>query len=252
MSGGELRISRRHSAEELQDRDAAVERLRACPIPDAELMSNLGIFLSRQTIARQLFFTQLYEQILPVHGSIMEFGVRWGRDLVLMQALRGILEPWNYTRRIVGFDTFEGFPSVHDKDGSGDIAAVGSYAVTEGYEHYLAEILDGHERESPLAHIRKHELVTGDVAESLPRYLEEHPETVVAFAYFDLDIYEPTVACLKALRPHVTRGTVIGFDEVSHPDFPGETLALREAWGLDSVRLQRSPVATYPSWFVVE
>ena len=39
----------------------------------------------------------------------------------------GLYEPFNYTRRIVGFDTFEGFPSVDPKDGSAEVASVGAY-----------------------------------------------------------------------------------------------------------------------------
>ena len=32
--------------------------------------------------------------------------------------LSAIFEPVNHTRRIVGFDTFEGLPSLHEKDGN--------------------------------------------------------------------------------------------------------------------------------------
>ena len=85
---------------------------------------------------------------------------------------------------------------------------------------------------------------------------QDHPlsffETVVAMAYFDMDLYEPTRACLEALGPYVTRGTVVGFDEVAHPGWPGETVALREVRGLDRIRLQRTRYAGTPSFFVVE
>ena len=53
------------------------------------------------------------------------------------------------------FDTFEGFPSVADKDGKDEIASVGAYSTTKGYENYLDKVLQYHERESPISHIKK-------------------------------------------------------------------------------------------------
>lgn len=40
-----------------------------------------------------------------------------GRDLPLFVNLRGIYEPYNYTRKIVCFDTFIGFQHLDEKDG---------------------------------------------------------------------------------------------------------------------------------------
>ena len=39
----------------------------------------------------------------------MEFGVEWGSTLSLLIKLRSIHEPYNYSRKIIGFDTFSGF-----------------------------------------------------------------------------------------------------------------------------------------------
>ena len=113
-------------------------------------------------------------------------------------------------------------------------------------------MLEYHEQESPLAHLRKFELVKGDVTVTLPEYLERHPETIVALAYLDLDLYEPTRDCLRALAPHLTKGSVIGFDELNHPEFPGETVAVREVLGLDRYRIKRSPQVPFASYLVFE
>jgi len=77
--------------------------------------------------------TDLYRRALDVHGVVMEFGVRWGSNLALFQSLRGIYEPYNYTRKIIGFDTFAGFPSVSEQDGDDAVIAPGAYGVSEGY-----------------------------------------------------------------------------------------------------------------------
>ena len=211
----ELKAQWNASQDQLANRHGILELLRRCPVPDNELLMNLPLFLTRQNLSSTLFMVELYRQALEVHGVIMEFGVRWGRNLALFQSLRGIYEPFNHNRKIIGFDTFSGFPSVNDKDGSAPIIQTGAYDVTEGYEAYLTQLLTLHERESPISHIPKFELRSGDAVVEIDRYLSENPHTVVALAYFDFDIYEPTRGCLQQIVPHLTKGSVIGFDELN-------------------------------------
>lgn len=235
---------------ETDRRQEMVQLVRQCPIPDNELLLNAGLFLTPQTLSRVLFMDFLYRQILDLQGVVMEFGCRWGQNLSLFCALRGIYEPFNRLRRVVGFDTFTGFPDVRPEDG--DRMRPGAYATSAGYEDYLARVLGHQEQESPLNHLRKFEIVKGDVTETVPRHLDEHKETVIALAYFDLDLYEPTLACLHAIRDRVTRGTVIGFDEANDASTPGETIALREALGLGRHSLRRYRYNARTSYLVIE
>jgi hypothetical protein len=242
-----------HSAPaEVDLRAQFFELYKASPIPESEQLQNIGLFANRQALSRTLFFNQMYQEIVTVPGVIMEFGVRWGRDLISLQSFRGMYEPFNYTRKIIGYDTFHGFPSVHSADTDGGIAQVGSYATTDGYEQYLENVMSYHESESPLSHIRKHELVKGDVCETVPKYLAQHPETMIALAYFDLDLYEPTAAVLKAIQPHLTKGSVLGFDELNYPEFPGETVALREVISTREHRFRRAPFDATPCYTVLD
>lgn len=244
-----------HSAASDAERARRSEFLRLYrenPLPEGEVLANLGLFLNRQTLSRLLFMQELYRLALPVHGVIMEFGTRWGQNVVTFSNLRGILEPYNYTRRIVAFDTFEGFPTVDRKDGGDAVIQTGAYAVTKGYETYLDRLMGYHESESPLPHIRKYELVKGDVCLTLEKYLAEHPETIVALAYFDVDLYEPTVKCLEMLRGYLTKGSVLGFDELNFPAFPGETVAVREALGMDRYAIRRSTLSPTASYLVID
>ena len=45
----------------------------------------------------------MYKKIICHHGVIMEFGVRWGPITNLFQSLRGIYEPFNKHRKVIGF-----------------------------------------------------------------------------------------------------------------------------------------------------
>jgi hypothetical protein len=233
-------------------RSEFVRHFRRCPIPDNQVLSNLGLFLSSKSLSRILFMDHLYRQIIDVQGSVFEFGTRWGQNIALFAALRGIYEPFNRHRRIVAFDTFEGFPGIDSKDGSSDMMKRGELAVTENYQQYLERVMELQEQDNPLAHIRKFSLRKGDATVEFGRYLEECPETIVALAYFDFDLYEPTLRCLEAIKPRLVKGSVVGFDELNDPDSPGETLALMESFGLQNVRLKRFPHASRVSYFVVE
>ena len=234
-----------------QDRRAAfMQQFADSPLPDTEQLQNLGLYINRPALSRLLFMHELYQKIVNVHGVIMEFGVRWGQNMALFSNFRGIYEPYNYNRSIIGFDTFSGFPQVDEKDGT--MVAVGDYGVTGHYDDYLAALLDYHESESPISHKKKYQLIKGDATSSFAQYLTEHPETIVAFAYFDFDIYLPTHHCLELLLPRLTKGSVLAFDELNCPQFPGETIALLEVIGLSTYAIKRSPLNPLISYIIID
>ena len=224
------------------------------PIPDGELLENLFMFLTPQHMRRLFFWYELYQEILEVPGCIMQFGVRWGRDMAVWEALRTTFEPFNHSRKVIGFDTFEGFVGTDEKDGAHEMIQEGNFATTSGYEERLHDYLRHREGLSPLGHVQKFELHKGDACQTLPAYLEAHPETVVSLVHFDMDIYKPTVECLKMLKPYLTKGSIVVLDEAVCPAFPGETVALKEVFDLNSIRLKRhSKVGpTWPAYFVIE
>jgi len=195
------------------------------------------VFMKRQVLSRILYQDQLYRRILKVPGVICEFGVHWGATMATLCNLRGVYEPYNHSRTIVGFDTFSGFSEMDAKDGQA--AQAGDYATSSGYEAELDEILALHESFSPIAQIRKFDLIKGDVIETLPRWMETHPHAIVAMAIFDMDIYKPTKAALEMILPRLTKGSLLVFDELNCGHFPGETQAVAEVLGLNNLRLER-------------
>ena len=92
---------------EISNRDKMLQLYKECPIPENELLSNLGLFIKLQDLTNILFKNELYQKVLDVNGVVMELGVRWGHNLALFESFRGIYEPHNYSRKIIGFDTFQ-------------------------------------------------------------------------------------------------------------------------------------------------
>lgn len=240
------------SKEEKGNREILFDLYKTNPLPEEEVTANSALFLKRQELSKILFFNELYQQVQNLQGIIIEFGCRWGQNLVTFNNLRGIYEPYNYNRKILGFDSFEGFRNTDIKDGSDPIIEEGSLGVTENYEVYLEQLLAVHENECPLSHIKKNEISKGDAAIALKKYLDANTQTLVAFAWFDFDLYQPTLECLNLIKPHLTKGAVLGFDELNDPKFPGETLALREFADLNSLRIQRNKFSGMQSYIVME
>jgi len=211
------------------------------PASARERIHQSPLFMPPSVMRRIIFFNELYKLIVSVPGALIQFGVRYGRDLAILSSLRALYEPLDHNRKIVGFDTFRGFPSVDARDGNFALAAVGELATPDHYDHFLREALAEHERMSPGHHLRRFETVVGDAAETLEAYLERNPHTIVAMAYFDMDVYEPTRRCLEMIGPHLTKGSVLVFDELNCAEWPGETLAVREVLGLGAFALRRFP-----------
>jgi len=235
----EADINKRYNLIDFNTRMSLFDVMCKSPIPSTEYLNNIGLFLDRRILSRYLFINELYQRILGIHGCVMELGVRYGQNLALFTSLRGIYEPFNHNRRVIGFDTFEGFPVI-DKTKDLKNVRIGEYSVPENYEQFLNTVLSVHENMAPIESIKKFELVKGDASETVKKYLNEHRETIIALAYFDLDIYKPTRDCLEAILPYLSRGAVVGFDEINVPDWPGETEALREVLGINNYTIHHS------------
>ena len=211
--------------------------------------TDLITYTTRLTLSRVLYLDELYKKILDLPGVILEFGVRYGTSMVAITNLRGIYEPFNYQRKIIGFDTFEGFPSVHEKDT--DTWEPGDYDTPSGYESVLADILDLHERLSPVSHIQKYEIVKGDVLSTVDEWLEANPGLMVAMAIFDMDLYEPTKHALAAIQPRLMQGSLLVFDEFSNSSYPGETMAVRELFDTKELEFGHSRYQPACAWYRV-
>ena len=161
------------SNEELEIRSNFLNLFKKNPIPSDQILSNLGLFLNSKNLSRLLFFDHLYRLNLDNQGVIMEFGTRWGQNLSILSALRGIYEPFNRHRKIIGFDTFKGFPSIHVKDGKSSLMRKGQLDMTKNYELYLEKIMKSQEDDNPLSHIKKFEICKGDATKELKNYLKK-------------------------------------------------------------------------------
>lgn len=218
----------------------------------AEKFDAFPKFATRQALAKFLARYEIFKRILNVNGSIIECGVLHGGGLLTYAKLSSILEPTNHTRKIIGFDSFEGFPSVHEKDRVGDSSHLRVGGLSGSTLDEVEAAVRIYDLNRPLSHIPKVELVKGDLVETAPRYVKDNPHLVVAMLYLDVDLYEPTYAALKTFLPRMPKGAVVVFDQLNAKIFPGETIAVDEVMGLKNIRIERFPFDSYVSFSVIE
>jgi len=206
--------------------------------------------LKRNSIARILYLADLYKKILNVPGSIIEFGVHWGATMSTLTNMRTLLEPLNTSRKIYGFDTFEGFSGVSKFDGVG--TTDGDYKTMDSYLPVLDSILSYHESISPFPEVKKYQLIKGDVRKTLEPWMMDNPHEVIALAIFDMDIYEPTKYALEKIATRLVKGSYVVFDEFACKHFPGETMAVAEVLGLRNIKPVKHTFQNYVAIIEIE
>lgn len=227
-------------SEKEQTYAARMERcIEESPFSQLDRLRNFSLYAPRQDVTNFLVRYEIFKRVLPVQGSIIECGVLHGGGLMAWAQFSSIFEPTNHQRRIVGFDTFRGFPALSQQDRSSESAAAraGGLAV-DSYDH-LQECIELYDMNRFVGHVPKVELVRGDATETIPQYVKDNPQLIVSLLYLDFYLYEPTLAALKNFLPRMPKGAVIGFDELNMKDWRGESIAVLETLNLREYRIER-------------
>jgi hypothetical protein len=148
---------------------------------------------------------QALEKGIPEDGLILEFGVWQGSSIRKIAAKHP-------TRKIYGFDSFEGLPERWERD---DMNFHPGFFSTNG-------------RLPPVQ--PNVTLVKGWFCDTLPSFVNEHRGAKIALLHIDCDLYSSTRDVFTALKDMIQDGTVIVFDElVNYPNYEnGELKALEE------------------------
>ena len=215
-------------------------------------MENFPKYVRRQNLTRFLALHEIFKLVLPVKGSIVECGVNHGFGIMSWAKFSAIHEPVNLTRRIYGFDTFEGFPGVSDKDRSAASNHVKVGDLAADVHDELTQLIETYDSTRFLGHVNKVQLVRGDATQTIPQFVEQNPHLLVSLLYMDFDLYEPTKVALEHFLPRMPKGAVLAFDELDNPLWPGETLAMLEAHAKRPLRIQRLEFDPYIGFAILD
>ncbi len=183
---------------------------------------------------------ELYKSITNIPGHILEFGVYKGASIIRFATFRDTLEN-EYSRKIVGFDTFGTFPT-NELQNADDIKFIKEFNEAGGdglNKDELNEILS-------TKGFRNIDLVKGNVLITLPSYLKDNPETRIALLNLDMDVKEPTDIALDLLYDRVVPGGLILFDDYN--TVAGETISVDEFMKSYHLKLEKLPFSNSPSF----
>jgi hypothetical protein len=221
-------------------------------LTETQKLQAFAKYVRRQDLSRFLAKNELFKLQLDKPGIIVECGCYSGAGTFTFAQLSAIYEPYNHTRKIVVFDTFEGFPNLSEKDSN----LFREYKTGDLFvsDSIVDEILNGvslFDRNRPLSHIPKIVIQKGDANNLIPNYLIDNPHTIVSMLYLDFDIYEPTLCAIKNFLPRMPKGSILAFDELNAKSFPGETLALMDSLGINNVEIKKTIFDSYISYIIL-
>jgi hypothetical protein len=221
-----------------------------CPDTLEAKLENFPKYIRRQKLTRMLALYEIFKKILSIKGSIIECGVYRGFGLMAWANFSAVLEPNNLTRRIYGFDTFEGFVGAGPLDKTRFYEAKPGDLKASSYDELL-QLIRVYDSNRFLGHIPKVILIKGDVIETIPKFIEENPHVIVSLLFLDLDLYEPTKVAVERLLPRMPKGAIIAFDELDNPIWPGETMALLETIGIKELKIERLDFDPYIGYALI-
>mgnify|MGYP001572276219 CR=1 FL=1 len=214
-------------------------------------LENFTKYIRRQKLTRLLSLYEIFKRVLHLKGSIIECGVYGGFSLMAWANMSAVLEPSNLTRRIYGFDTFEGFPDVGEKDLNVVMKPERCQLYSDSYEE-LRELITVYDSNRFLGHVNKVQLIKGDVMKTIPEFIVNNKHLVVSLLFLDMDLYEPTKVAIENFYPRMPKGAIIAFDELDNPIWPGETMALLETLGINKLKFERVEFDPYICYAILD
>lgn len=194
-------------------------------------------------ISKILAHYELYKRTQHLPGVIVECGVFKGLSFTVFATFRELFENMS-SRKIIGFDTFAGFPETSfDADmmfRENFISVAGSQSISK---EQLINVLT---RKKIYHDI---ELIAGDISETVPRYVKEHPDLQISLLNLDTDIYEPAVTILEYLYPKIVDEGILLLDDYHVTS--GETKAVDDYFAGRDIFIQKLPFRDTP-WFIVK
>jgi O-methyltransferase len=167
-------------------------------------------------------FARYVEHVASLGGPMVECGVFNGFSALLACRILAALRPGFRGEDLFLVDSFEGLSAPKEEDlmevtHAGRSARVPSH----GQGHFAVGL--------PVVRAR-----FGDYPEAtfvkgwIPPALQALPERRWSFVHIDVDLYEPTLACLEYFHGRMAPGGVILNDDFSSPLFPGGNRAWLE------------------------
>ncbi|MCP4147159.1 MAG: dTDP-6-deoxy-L-hexose 3-O-methyltransferase [bacterium] len=188
----------------------------------------------------------LFKMVMDLPGDIVECGVLKGTGALYWARMIEVFNPLS-RRKVIGFDTFEGYPDT--MKGEQDKKTSGEFLKDANYSGVTTDEIMAQAAALGLEH--RIELVKGDATKTISEYVEKRPGFRAALVNLDFDIYEPTYAALENLYPRLVPQGIVVFDEYAVHEWE-ESKAADEYFQGKNIVFETLPWAFSPTAYVVK
>jgi len=218
---------------------------------DIEKIQNFSKYVPRQNLTTFISKYEIFKKILDVPGSIIECGVSFGGGLMEFAQLSAIFEHVNFERKIIGFDTFSGFPSLCpiDKKSTSKQAKKGGYSIDSFND--IQKCLEIYNSNRFLNHVPKVEIIKGDAVKTIPKYVKNNPSLVVSLLYLDFLLYQPTKIAIENFIPKMPKGSLLVFNLIGENNWPGPTKALFDTLDIKKLEFKKFSFDPYIHYVIL-
>lgn len=171
--------------------------IRKYKFSNFELITNYGLFSGDTNLFKTLKIFELLMQVKNVKGDIIELGIHKGNTSLL---IKKILDIFKIKKRLFLLDHFEGLIHYSKKDTKLSLKFKNQYKAPK---KIVLDFLN-------FFKLKNIEILEQDASKIKKGYFKDKK---FSLAYFDMDLYEPTLQALESIDKNMSRGGLIVFDE---------------------------------------
>ena len=164
---------------------------------DFELITNYGLFSGDTNLFKTLAIYDILKQTSKVKGDIIELGIHKGNTSLL---IKKILSVFKIKKKLYLLDHFKGLIHYNKEDTKLSEKFKGKFV---GKKNQIKAFLN-------FFNFKNFKIINKDATTLKPGFFKKKK---FSLAYFDMDLYEPTLRTLKAIDKNISVGGLIVFDE---------------------------------------
>lgn len=204
--------------------------------------NNFYLSCQNSRLSKIIAHYELFKMIKNIPGDIVECGIFKGCSFVRWAGFRDLVET-QYSRKLIGFDTFDFFPETENNEDkkylNEFIKKAGNQAISK---KQLIKVL---KNKGIYNNIK---LIEGDIIKTVPEYCKDNPHQKIALLNLDTDIYEPSIVILEYFWERIVKGGILILDD--YGTHLGETKAVDEFLLNKNVKIYKFPFAVTPCYII--
>lgn len=180
-------------------------------LSDFDLITNYGRFSGDTNLFKTLTIFDLLMKTKSIKGDVVELGIHNGNTSML---IKKILDIFKIKKKLYLLDHFKGLIHYQKED-------------TKASRSLKGKMVGSREQIKAFINFFKFKnisIIDKDATTLVPGFFNKKK---FSFAYFDMDLYLPTLKALNAIDKNMVKGSYIVFDEGAK-NFWSERLAIKE------------------------